>query len=227
MDIPETEQNMQDAQIGFELSKQRPIEAHRLPTSAPVAPQPSGRHFYVWLALIAAAIVFMGFSRTFFLNWLFAKRDLPALYVLHGIVFSSWIALFIIQTWLVASSRTIIHRRLGVFGGFLAALMVIVGLRIAIHAAHYGFLSPGMPPPLIFLSFPSSIFLRSSSSSAPPFIIDGSPTFTSGSCLSPLFLSCPLRSRVSLLLSSRRLCRFLHSLLPTRFFSAAFCMTLV
>jgi len=108
----------------------------------------------VSLAIIAAAIVFVGFSRTFFLNWLFAKRDLSLLYVLHGILFSSWIALFIIQTWLVASGRTRVHRRLGVFGAFLAALMVTMGLTIAIHAARHGFLTPGLPPRLIFFVVP-------------------------------------------------------------------------
>lgn len=123
-------------------------------TATQVTPQLRGRYFYVLLAVVAAAIVFAGFSRTFFLNWLFAKRDLSPLYFLHGIAFSSWIALFVIQTWLVASDRTSVHRRLGVMGGFLAALMVIVGLTIAVHAARYGFLTPGLPPPLIFFVIP-------------------------------------------------------------------------
>ncbi len=123
-------------------------------TSAQATPQVRGRYFYILLAVIAAAIVFVGFSRTFFLNSLFAKRDLSPLYLVHGVVFASWIALFIVQTWLVASDRTSVHRRLGVVGGILAALMVIVGLTIAIHAARYGFQTPGLPPPLIFFVVP-------------------------------------------------------------------------
>ena len=154
MNIAGTRQNGHNTQIGLEQLKQRPMEANRFATSAHVVPQLRGRYFYVCLAVIAAAIVFVGFSRTFFLNWLFAKREFSLLYILHGIVFSSWIALFIVQTWLVASNRTNVHRRLGVFGGFLAALMVIVGLTIAIHAARYAFQNPGLPPPLIFFVVP-------------------------------------------------------------------------
>jgi hypothetical protein len=154
MNVVEVGKNTHAGQIALEQLKQHPIEANRSATSAQVAPQLRGRYFYVWLAALAAAIVFVGFSRTFFLNWLFAKRDLSPLYVLHGVVFSSWIALFIIQTWLVASNRTSVHRSLGVIGGLLAALMVIVGLTIAVHAARYGFLSPGLPPPLVFFVVP-------------------------------------------------------------------------
>jgi len=145
---------MVDLRIGLEELEERPIRANRLRTPAHVTSQLHGRYFYALVALVAAAIVFVGFSRTFFLNWLFAKRDLSPLYVLHGVVFSSWIALFLIQTWLVASGRTSVHRRLGVIGGFLAVTMVVVGLTIAIHAARSGFLTPGLPPPLIFFVVP-------------------------------------------------------------------------
>src|SRR5256885_8585346 len=46
------------------------------------------------------------------------QRLIPLL-VLHGIVFSSWIALFITQTSLVAAKRTRTHMRLGMAGGVL------------------------------------------------------------------------------------------------------------
>jgi hypothetical protein len=118
----------------------------------PVAGRSS--RFYVLMAVVAAIIVFVGFSRTFYLNSLFAKRDLPALYILHGIIFSSWILLFIVQSWLVSADRTDIHRRLGLVGALLAAAMIVIGMAIAIRAAHFGFLSPGLPPPLIFFAVP-------------------------------------------------------------------------
>lgn len=113
-----------------------------------------GRLFYLAIAAVAAVVVFVGFSRTFYLNALFARRDLPTLYVLHGAVFSSWIALLLAQTSLVAAKRTDLHRRLGVAGAVLAAAMILVGYAIAVHAAKYGFLTPGLPPPLIFLVVP-------------------------------------------------------------------------
>jgi hypothetical protein len=112
------------------------------------------RRFYVAMAVISALIVFVGFSRTFFLNSYFAKRDLTSLMVFHGIIFSSWLVLLITQTSLVAANRTDIHRRLGIVGAILAALMIVVGFTLAIHAAKYGFKTPGLPPPLIFLVVP-------------------------------------------------------------------------
>lgn len=122
-------------------------------TQVQATPQ-RGRSFYVAMAVISAAIVFAGFSRTFYFNSTFARRDLTWLMILHGIIFSSWLVLLIAQTSLVAANRTDIHRRLGVVGAILAALMVTVGFTLAIHAAKYGFLTPGLPPPLIFFVVP-------------------------------------------------------------------------
>lgn len=123
-------------------------------TEAQVIPHRRGRRFYVAVAVISSAIVFAGFARTFYLNGYFAKRDLTALMILHGIVFSSWLVLLIAQTSLVAAKRTDLHRRLGVFGAVLAVLMIVVGMTLAIHAAKYGFQTPGLPPPLVFLVVP-------------------------------------------------------------------------
>lgn len=123
-------------------------------TQAQVTAPVRGRSFYVAVAVISAIIVFLGFSRTFFLNSYFAKRDLTSLMVFHGIIFSCWLVLLIVQTSLVAADRTDIHRKLGVAGAILAALMIVVGFTLAIHAAKYGFKTPGLPPPLIFLVVP-------------------------------------------------------------------------
>lgn len=123
-------------------------------TQAQIGAQARGRRFYVAMAVISAVIVFAGFSRTFFLNSFFAKRNLTPLMITHGIIFSCWLVLLITQTWLVAANRTDIHRKLGVAGAILAALMIVVGFTLAIHAAKYGFKTPGLPPPLIFFVVP-------------------------------------------------------------------------
>lgn len=123
-------------------------------TPAQATPQRRGRGFYVAVAVISTVIVFAGFARTFYLNGYFAKLELSGLRILHGVVFSLWLVLLVAQTSLVAAKRTDIHRRLGVFGAVLAALMIIVGTTIAIHAAKYGFQTPGLPPPLVFLVVP-------------------------------------------------------------------------
>jgi len=123
-----------------------------LPPRANVAP--GKRRLYVAFAVLAAIIVFVGFARTFYLNSYFARRDLSELRIVHGTVFSCWILLFLTQVSLVAAKRTDIHRRVGVFGGVLALLMIVVGMAMALNAGKYGFQSPGLPPPLIFLAVP-------------------------------------------------------------------------
>jgi energy-converting hydrogenase Eha subunit A len=110
--------------------------------------------FYVISAIVIALIIFAGFSRTFYLNAYFAKLHLPPVLIVHGIVFSSWIVLLIVQTSLVSAGRTDIHRRLGVVGGFLAALMIVVGILAAIYSGRRGFTPPHGPPPLVFLVVP-------------------------------------------------------------------------
>jgi hypothetical protein len=117
-------------------------------------PTPGRSRFYVAIALIAAAIVFAGFARTFFFNAFFAHGYLGTLRIVHGTVFSLWLVLLLVQTTLVARKRTDIHRRLGIFGFVLAVLMIIVGLAMAFNAAKYGFHGAGLPPPLIFVAVP-------------------------------------------------------------------------
>jgi hypothetical protein len=115
---------------------------------------PRSRLFHVFAAVLIAAIIFAGFSRTFYLNSYFAKLHLPPVLLVHGFVFTSWIVLLIVQTSLVAADRADIHRRLGVFGGVLATLMIVVGVLAAIYSGRRGFTPPNGPPPLVFLVVP-------------------------------------------------------------------------
>lgn len=114
--------------------------------------------FYTTLALLAALLVFVGFARTYFLKQFFESPELPALVHLHGLLFSSWIVLFVTQTTLVAAKRTDIHRKLGVLGLILALAMIVVGPLTAIEAAKHGPAAPSAAPPdippLVFLIIP-------------------------------------------------------------------------
>src|SRR5579862_821410 len=104
------------------------------------------RVFYLVAATVIAGIVFAGFARTFYLRPLFNPRPLDFLLLVHGIVFTCWPALFLVQTGLVAARRTDIHRRLGIAGGGLAVLMVGMGSIVAIRAASLGHGDPRMSP---------------------------------------------------------------------------------
>ena len=114
------------------------------------------RRFFTGMALAAAVTVFTGFAPTYFLKGVFGAPALSPLLHLHGLLFTSWILLFVAQVSLVAAGRTDLHRKLGVAGGALAVLMVVVGMAAAIGSARRGFSPPGGPPPLMFFVIPFS-----------------------------------------------------------------------
>ncbi|HSQ59635.1 MAG TPA: hypothetical protein VLT84_04300 [Acidobacteriota bacterium] len=118
---------------------------------AAVAARRPDRRFYTFMAALIAAIVFAGFAPSFYLRPLFESRTLTGLLVVHGVLFSAWVALLFTQVRLVAVRRTDIHRKLGVAGGLLAAAMVVVGILAAIYSAKRGFSPPGAPPALSFM----------------------------------------------------------------------------
>ena len=121
----------------------------------PAIPSPRravDRSFFTWVALAAIIVVFAGFARTYYLKSVFGTPNLSGLVHLHGLVMTLWFALFFVQVRLVAAHRVDLHRKLGVFGAFLAAAMLGIGTVTAITAARNGH-SPG-PPPLVFLAIP-------------------------------------------------------------------------
>jgi hypothetical protein len=110
--------------------------------------------YYVAASLLAAVIVLIGFSRTYYLKELFQTPPLLPIIHLHAALFTSWIALFITQAWLVSAHRTRVHMRLGIAGFLLACAMIVVGTTAAITVAKLGHVRPGGPPPLWFLVVP-------------------------------------------------------------------------
>lgn len=91
--------------------------------------------FYPVIALVLAVVVFAGFARTFYLRYWFDVRPMTVLMLLHGIVFTAWMALFIAQTRLIAAHKVRAHMRLGVAGVGLAALVVVLGLATVVMSA--------------------------------------------------------------------------------------------
>lgn len=102
--------------------------------SAPSSYRPGVRQsFYVWVAVAIAAIVFIGFARTYYLKALFDTPVLTWLVHLHGFLMTLWFGLFFLQSYLIASHRVALHRRLGVLGVILAVLIVVVGVKTLVH----------------------------------------------------------------------------------------------
>ena len=117
--------------------------------------RPGQRWFWLTGALFAALVVFVGFSPTFYLRNLFGTPQLSTLKLVHGTVFSAWVLLFVVQTWLVATNRRDIHRVLGAFGALLLVAMCVVGYRMAIESGRSGFTpDPAKVSALSFMAVP-------------------------------------------------------------------------
>lgn len=116
------------------------------------------RIFYSGMAVLLALLVVAGFAPTYYLRPFLggpgatvSGAPITPLVHLHGVVFSAWVVLFLVQTALVARRRVRLHRRLGVAGAVLGAAMIAVGLGTAIAALRAGIAPPGMDPLVFFV----------------------------------------------------------------------------
>ncbi len=108
--------------------------------------------FYSFAAVLFAAIVLIGFARTYYLKAYFANRHLPLLLHIHGAVMTLWYALFMVQVRLVAARRVSLHRTLGMAGIFLAGVVAVLGTIVSIGLARRDLLShPGSAAPSFLL----------------------------------------------------------------------------
>jgi hypothetical protein len=139
------------SQTTLETSSSSPVSA--APKADKVAARKRERLFYSGMAAAIFAIVFAGFAPTYYLRPYFTPTALPALLHVHGVVFSAWLVLFVAQTFLVAANRVRLHRRLGMAGAWLAAVMVVVGAVTAVIRAKEGAAPPGVDA-LAFLTVP-------------------------------------------------------------------------
>src|SRR5215213_11072870 len=91
------------------------------------------RHRFHAVAVAAlAAAVFVGFARTYYFRAFFDSPPLARAAHLHGLIATVWIALHYTQARLVAAHRVDIHRRLGMFAAFIAALLAVQAVSLAI-----------------------------------------------------------------------------------------------
>jgi hypothetical protein len=90
---------------------------------------PSARmRFYPLIALVLTSFVVIGFSRTFYLRFLFDLPPMRLVMLLHGLAFTAWLALFVAQTQLIAAHRVDLHMKLGISGVLLAVVVVATSL---------------------------------------------------------------------------------------------------
>lgn len=96
------------------------------------------RIFFQAFAVLVVFVVFVGFAQTFYLagvlqipRWkAFAAPPHHWIVNLHGIIFSAWAVLLLVQTSLAKAGRIGLHRRLGLVGFALACLVVLAGVAV-------------------------------------------------------------------------------------------------
>lgn len=89
--------------------------------------------FFFVMAVWCCLTAFAGFAPTFWLPMTQGTFMARPLVTIHGLLFSTWMLFFVLQTWLVASGRTANHRAAGLFGISLASVMTIFGIIAAIE----------------------------------------------------------------------------------------------
>jgi hypothetical protein len=118
-----------------------------------VAPQPSFRRWRFFFVVMASAVivtVFAGFAPTFYLRGSFTQtRPMSVLLHVHGVVFSAWVSLFLIQTLLIASGSRRLHQRLGWIGAAIAGAMFLLVTAAMIEQLRR---VNGFPPPPLALA---------------------------------------------------------------------------
>jgi hypothetical protein len=113
-----------------------------------------GRLFFVMMASAVIVTVFVGFAPTFYLRGSFLQtRPMSVLLHVHGIVFSAWVTLFLVQSLLIARGSRRLHQRLGWLGTTIAAIMIVLVLAAVVEQLRR---VNGFPPPPLALSL--SIF---------------------------------------------------------------------
>lgn len=124
--------------------------------AAPAVPLTAARpdrmfHTAMAVALLITAVA--GFGPTYFYKPFHPSPPLNGLLHIHGLLFTAWLVLLIVQSGLIRSNQVALHKRLGIGGGVLAVLMVHFGIMVAVAGARRGKVADGMDP-LGFMIFP-------------------------------------------------------------------------
>ena len=115
-------------------------------SSSGVTRKAAHRRFYTWVAVGTALIVFVGFARTYYLKAFYSTPPplhpvLSLLVRFHGLVMTTWFVVFFVQVRLVAAHRIDLHRRVGVAGAALAALVVGIDTKVVLRNVHRQFIA--------------------------------------------------------------------------------------
>ena len=84
--------------------------------------------FYVAMASVILALVLLGFAQTLYLRAFFEVPPVPTRLLVHGAALTIWFVWLFVQTVMVGTGRTHVHRRLGMAVVVLGPVVVLGGL---------------------------------------------------------------------------------------------------
>ena len=94
--------------------------------------------YYQGVAVAVLLTIAVGFAPSYYARLSSAGNPVPLIVHVHAAVFTLWILLVITQTALVASSRTAIHRRVGMLAAVMVPVMLGLGYATAVTGARAG-----------------------------------------------------------------------------------------
>ena len=123
----------------------------------------SERKFYTRMALFLVLLVLLGFSPSFYLRGVVPSYPrpnptLPPTVILHGTVFTLWMAVIVAQTQLISARKHAVHMKLGKAGMILAILMIPVMYLTAVWQVARAN-QPPFSDPLTWTIVPLSVIL--------------------------------------------------------------------
>lgn len=101
------------------------------------------RIFFPSMCLLVLVTVWLGFAPTYYAAGM-VRANLPAPIIhVHAVVFTLWLLTLIVQTGLISAKKVQLHRKLGLWGFGIGALMVAVGMMAATNSLRRNFAPPG------------------------------------------------------------------------------------
>jgi hypothetical protein len=152
------------AQIGYtpELYRRNRVRFGRPDEGAEIATTtlkgfsartPADRNAVLLFTALVWVGVLSGFGTDSFEHLRKYGLDYPLIVHLHAVAFVGWLVLFTVQVALIRTARADIHRRLGVAGAVLAAMMVVLGPVTALVVAGARFAATGQTPEFLAVQF--------------------------------------------------------------------------
>jgi hypothetical protein len=133
-----------------------------VPLPSPVAlarPLEVERRFFVRMAYGCALVAIAGFIPSYWAPLASGTFGGASIVHLHGLLFSAWPVLFIIQARLALAGRFDHHRAIGFAGISLATAMLFAGVAVMIHSLDAGIAAGYEPEARAFAIVPLSIVL--------------------------------------------------------------------